>query len=174
MAMSSSLSQTTQDPDQTSSTGAAEERIKELKELQASAIVTTRLLELLPREGQGLLKVSIKQKAPTPRDPSNIRVHLEPSNKGKVLLEIGRFVFAPAPDNSGLWQLMVTAGPDYPMPAALRPVKNEKTLDRMMGLHHVTIQGQPFVFKVGNYGLATVSYKGGTLIAPDGSRSTRL
>ncbi|MGL5336031.1 MAG: hypothetical protein ACRC9R_07805, partial [Enterovibrio sp.] len=131
------------------------------KALQDSKYASAHLANLLPSSGRDLIKVNLK---------SNGLVKLEPSRKGKVLYEDGRLVLAPTPENNGCWQLMVTAGPNMPT----SKVKNEITLEKAAGLHHLTVNGTRFIFKIWPDGVCTVSYADPARRGSGGLRSTRL
>ncbi|MGL5334804.1 MAG: hypothetical protein ACRC9R_01440 [Enterovibrio sp.] len=112
--------------------------------LEESKLTTLELLTALPKNGKGLIKVDIK---------SNGTVELEPSQKGKVMFEIGRLVFAPSLEARGKWQLMMTAGQRAPK---LNPVKDEVAA-KFVGMHILTIDGKEFVFDMDDDGTGTVS-----------------
>lgn len=117
---------------------------RQREETEASAVVTEELLAALPKDGKGLIKVDIK---------SNGVTKLEPSKKGKVSNEIGRFVLVKHADVSGLWQLSMTAGARNP---GTNPVANKDTLTRFAGNHTVSVNGQNYVFSMRDNGTGTV------------------
>lgn len=122
----------------------AEDLMYQREETEASAAVTEELLAALPKDGKGLIKVDIK---------SNGVTKLEPSKKGKVSNEIGRFVLVKHADVSGLWQLSMTAGARNP---GTNPVANKDTLTRFAGNHTVSVNGQNYVFSMRDNGTGTV------------------
>ncbi|MGL4827178.1 MAG: hypothetical protein ACRC24_06855 [Vibrionaceae bacterium] len=125
-----------------------------------SSEASQQLFDALPENGRGLIKIGLtKDSAGSPL------VKLEPSQKGKVMYEIGRLVLARSEDEPDIWTVAMTAGQRF---NSLNLVTNETTLGAIAGPRHLVVKGNEYVINMQRNGRGTVALVGSV----DNARTT--